>query len=874
MPRLVERDAQLAALERARAAGGRLVLVGGEAGAGKTALLRAFAGAAGGRILAGACERLVTPAPLGPFVDVAAQAGGGLEDAVAAGADPRRVALRILGELAAPVVLVLEDLHWADEATLDVLRVLGRRVADTPSLVVATHRDDEALHPHPLRRLLGELGTLAHVERLAVAPLSPSAVARLAAGTGADAPAVHAVTGGNAFFVSELLAAGAGAAALPATVRDAVLARVAPLGPGARALVEVVALVPGRTELWLLDAAVPEAAAHADEAVAAGVLTAAHPDAIAFRHELARRAVEDTVGPRRRRDLHAALLRALEGRPGVDSSRLAHHADGAGDAAAVVRHGRAAAERGSATGAHREAAAQYARVLRHAHAQALDPGERAGLLAAHAVEAQATGSYAEAADALAEAAALRRAGGDDVRAAEHLAALTVPSVLLGRNRAADEAIGAALELLRPRPPSAALARAHAFQAYLQMIRRDNADAAESARRAVALARRFDDPDTLAFGLNMLGTAQMMAGDLGPGIAGLEASLEVARAHGLDHRIALVHWMLGSGLAEMHELDRGEAELRAHIAFADDRGLDAGYTRAWLALVHVLRGRWAEGAALASAVRAAHAGGTTRITADVVLGRVRARRGDPGATEVLDEALRLARPGGHLQRLAHVHAARAEAAWLAGDPERAAAEARAVLPLAVEKRHLWFAGELAWWQRVAGASGAAPAWVAEPYRLQLDGRPAEAAAAWAALGFPYEAARARAASEDPADVAAALAAFEALGAAPAARLARGRLRALGAPVPRGPRPATRANPAALTAREVEVLRLVAAGLRNGDVAERLVVSRRTVDHHVSAILRKLGAATRGEAAAAAGRLGLLGDAPKMGKVTDGTGGAPP
>jgi DNA-binding CsgD family transcriptional regulator len=275
-------------------------------------------------------------------------------------------------------------------------------------------------------------------------------------------------------------------------------------------------------------------------------------------------------------------------------------------------------------------------------------------------------------------------------------------------------------------------------------------------------------------------------------------------------------------------------------------------------VLVYLGRWDEGAAVAREVLA-HSGTTiSTITALVALGRLRARRGDPAAAAALDDALALAQPGGHLQRLGHVHAARAEAAWLAGDDERTLAEALAVYPLALEKRHLWFAGELAYWQWKAGALDDAPGWIAEPYRLQLAGDAHGAAEAWRARGCPYEAARALAEADDEAALLEALVELEALGAVPAARQVRERLRSLGAAIPRGPRPATRENPAALTGRELEVLRLLAEGLRNADVAKRLVLSPRTVDHHVSAILRKLGARTRGEAAAAALRLGLLED----------------
>jgi DNA-binding CsgD family transcriptional regulator len=318
-------------------------------------------------------------------------------------------------------------------------------------------------------------------------------------------------------------------------------------------------------------------------------------------------------------------------------------------------------------------------------------------------------------------------------------------------------------------------------------------------------------------------------------------------------------MLASGLGEMYELERSERWAHEYLAYAAERDLDLFYIRSWLAAVHVYCGRWDEGATLAQDVLAGDASTISRITALVVLGRVRARRGDPGAGDTLDEALELAQPGSHLQRLGHIRAARAEAAWLLGEEAAAVGEARAAYDLALEKRHLWFAGELAYWQWKAGALERAPDWIAEPYRQQLAGDPRGAAEEWRAHGCVYEAARALAESGDESELREALDAFESLRARPAAGAVRRSLRAVGVhAVPRGPRATTRANPAGLTAREVEVLRLVADGLRNAEIAERLFLSRRTVDHHVSAILRKLGAATRVEAVAEASRLALLED----------------
>jgi DNA-binding CsgD family transcriptional regulator len=850
MSDLLERDELLAALASSLDEGGRLVFVGGEAGIGKTTLVRAFAERVDCPVLQGSCESLATPSPFGPFADIAATTGGALTGLLEGSADPRTVALALLDELARSTLVVLEDVHWADEATLDALRVLGRRIDQTRGMVIATFRDDEVGGDHPLRVVLGQLASARGVSRLTVPRLSVDAVRELAESSGADGDAIHALTGGNPFYVTEVLAVGS--IVLPETVRDAVLARVAPLGADARPLLDVVALVPGGAELWLLEAVAPESMGHLDACMAAGVLSE-DSLTVGFRHELARLVLESSVSAARRRRLHAALLESLEIN-GARASRLAHHAEHAGDAAAVLEHAPAAAREASAAKAHREAAQQYARALRFASDQ--DARIRAELLGAYALEQQLTGLSAEAAGAWREAAALYRSLGDRLGEGISLAWLTRACVPIGDNAAAEEASQAAIEVLGSLGPSPELARAYAAQAYMRMLNRDNADGVTWGTRAAELAEQLDDIDTLAYALNMIGISHVMAGEIDTGVDRLLESLRIASENGLWLWVGPALSMLGSGLGEMYELPRSEQYLREHLVWADEHDLWPYYSLSWLALVQAYTGRWDEATVTASDVLSKADDAISRISALVALGRIRARRGDPGAMDVLDEALELSRPGGHLQRLGHVHAARAEAMWIIGDVERSADEARAAYELALEKRHLWFAGELAYWQHRAGVLDRWPDWVAEPWRLQLAGSLEAAADAWRARGCPYEAARALAELDDEVPLRAALAELERLGAGPLGRVVRGGLRALGASVPRGPRQTTRANPAELTTRELDVLRLVSAGRRNAEIAEELVVSRRTVDHHVSAILRKLAVRSRGEAALAARERGLL------------------
>jgi DNA-binding CsgD family transcriptional regulator len=733
--------------------------------------------------------------------------------------------------------------HWADQASLDVLRLLGRRIDSTSALVLATYRDDEVEGAHPLRVVLGELTSAPGVSRLSVPRLSLEAVSELAEPHRADGDAIHRLTQGNAFYVTEILASGS--ETLPETVRDAVLARTAQLEPPARRLLEVVAVVTARAELSLLEAVAPDELEQLDACLASGVLRA-DGDGVSFRHELARLAVESAAAPNRRRVLHAAILRALEGTGQL--SRLAHHAEEAGDSAAVLEHAPEAARRAAASSAHREAAAQYARALRHA--DKLPPAERASLLSAYGQEAQLIGSNEASTQARLEAIEHYRALGDTLREGDLWARLPTTYVGAGRNDQAEAASLRSIELLESLPAGAELTNAYCAQASLRMLNRDNADGVVWGQRALAAAERLGDDEGTSYALNMIGTSHVMAGQIELGVEYLLRSLEMARVHGHELRISSALGMLGSGLGEMYELERAQRYLEEQIAFGEQRDLFVTYSQSWLACVHLYRGRWDDVAPLAR-IAVASMNLISKITGLIALGRVRARRGDPGVWSALDEALALAQPGGHLQRLGHVHAARAEAAWLAGDRERSVDEARAVYPLALEKRHIWFAGELAYWQWRAGALDEVPEWIAEPFRLQIAGEPRAAAEAWRARGCPYEAARALAEVDDDEAVLEALAEFDRLGAEPAAAAVRRRLGI------RGPRAATRENPAGLTARELDVLRLVAKGKRNAEVAAELVLSTRTVDHHMAAILRKLQVRTRGQAVTVAAELGALG-----------------
>lgn len=869
---LLEREQLLRLLteyaDEARTGTGRLVLVAGEAGVGKTALVDAAETRIPGHWLRTACDGLFTPRPLGPLFDLANLVGGELLTLVGEAAPREGLFAHALRALTDPgkrlTTLVIEDVHWAGEATLDLVRFIGRRLPSLPVMVVLTFRDDQLSGDSPLRVCVGDLASFSPTRRLSVPPLTEAAVAQLAADTGLaaetklDPAEVHHLTGGNAFLVAEVLQVGTlDHRALPSSIRDAVLARTARLDPRTRPVLEVSALLGRVVEPALLTdvLAQPDLVdAGLDDLVAAGFLLT-EGDTLRHRHELTRLAIEGEIPPHRRAALHAAIVEALLRRSVPDHARVAHHADAAGNSPVALEHAPIAARRASALAAHREAAAEYRCALRHA--DGASDVLRANQLHELTVELTLIDEWPEAERAHRQALEVwrpRRHPTTRRRAVAHR-----PAAGVGRRgrRVAHQAV----QLLEPLGSSRELAWAWTTAAGAAMQTSAHAEALEACRRALALAELLDLPAVRSSVLNTEACVRASLGE--PDWAGrLELALAVAVDSGDAMQAARAYTNLVGNHAGRCEFATVERWYVEGLAFCDDHdiGTYGNCIRGYRALSLVPQGRWDEALVVAADILRSSRSAANRAEALLATAAVLVRRGSPRAATTVRQLHDEASRSGSAYWVVLADLVRAESHWLAGDLDAArhavpALSAESVLSDAWERAHL-----RAWWARITGQPTEAPGDAPTPYALMFSGEIDGAVATWDRLGCPYDAALTLLdAGSQPAPGAEqslrdALTRLEGLGGSATAPPARTRMRDRGM---RGiPRAATRAHPLGLTPREHDVLELLAEGHTNTAISERLFISPKTVDHHVSAVLAKLGVTSRGAAAAEAQRSGAL------------------
>lgn len=848
---ILEREGELGLLtgllDRLDEGGGRVVLVRGEAGIGKSALVRAFLeSASSAHSHIGFCDDLQTPQPFGPLWDVA-RGEPALHQALKE-SDRQAVFEALLDLLSVslrPVVLVIEDTQWSDEATLDAIKYVGRRIARTKGLLILTYRVGEVDVDHPLRTVIGDLPPQS-VTRIELGGLSRSAVSEIISGSGLDPDRVLDMTHGNPFLVTEMASAGAGE--VPGSVRDSVMARVGKLSVPARDMLRILSVIPERLprdELRFVAGGSDDRLAECERL---GLLEVGS-DSVSFRHELIRRAVESLLTIGESVAIHRTLLDQLPA--GVDSARLVHHARCAKDVARLIEHAPQAARAAFEVGSNREASAHF-RAL-EPYLDHVDAPERASILSEWARVEHYLGNV-ESIEILDRAIGLYRELGSDTSLAGALVSSVELHRTYGRFDSANVNVSEAIEILERGEPSAELADAMAARAWHEIHRGEIQRADADADLAIAIAETTGAELAMLAALAVKGTLVYVRGE--PGGLSFMAELR-QRAQRGGHRLEEVWALLriANVALEIRDLPRAsDFSMQArNTAIRYELPILESHAVAVYADVRFWSGAWAEAEDLATEVIGRHS--TTDVDLAALIGAIRTRTGRGGGGEFLARAWALATESGEIDYLLSAASALAERMWIEArvDPELLD-RFTDLVQRGIDYEYPWPAGVLAHWLWRLRRLQEVPDGLPAPYRDLFAGRIDAAAAFWESRKVPYE----RALALTCGDVSQRLHSvelLESLGASAVASRVRRGLRADGVSVPRGRGRATRTHRAGLTARQAEVLGLLDEGLANSEIADRLFVSPRTVENHVSAVLAKLDAGSRSEAVQKARAQGL-------------------
>jgi DNA-binding SARP family transcriptional activator/tetratricopeptide (TPR) repeat protein len=753
---LVERDVQLqelltavgSAVEEGR---GIVVLISGEAGSGKSALVRGFLDLLSPDItvVVGGCDDLLAPRSLGPFRDMAEKHA---ELASALSSDRLDEALPgLLHVFAAhPSAVVVEDVHWADDATLDAIRYLARRVPGIPGALLLTFRETGVDAGHPLRQLLGSLAG-STVRRMTLPPLSVAAIRGLGAASEREAAEIHRVTQGNPFFVTEVLASGG--IGVPATVRDAVLARLGRLPLPVRTLLERLSVIPSRAERWLAETLTDGHPGVLLAAERSGMVIGGDAS-VSFRHELARQAIESSLTAGERLQANRVVVDALLGHSGVESSRLVHHAERSGQIDVILEHGPSAAREAARLGAHRQATEVLRVVLDHR--DRLNPRDVADLLTQRAYALQVVNQYEAALECAEAGVGAAEGAGDAVMLADALLVLA-RVVLVARGplrarRAAQRAVDileSAGDEARLAVALSELARAHSNLVTVSIVVDPSERAETLAERALDIAQRIGRKNIEALAWGYLGDARLERGDA-RGEEDLRRAISVA---GSATRVVMQvrsYENAAHGAYRSGRLEDAEKYVAAGLRASADWEFFAGQYRLRLtaASVHASRGEWDRAIAdFRVLLNSPGEPGVMAALARSILARLLARRGDSEAGDVLAVALadRAAEDDSFVAGPLAV--AQVELGWLDGSLGALTEDAQRALDLAQAAGHTSMHAELCAYLRRAGIEVPGPVNVPGPWAPTLAGRWKEAATAWAALGERYEQAVVLATADD-------------------------------------------------------------------------------------------------------------------------------
>lgn len=860
---LVERDAFMALLHKGfnhvKQGEGHCILLSGEAGIGKSSLVRAFCEEMQDTctILQGLCDALYTPRPLAPLYDIAPQISSNLlqynsNDRAALFAD----FLSHVNAVTGCTIMVFEDMHWADEATLDFIKFFARRITRTRCLFILTYRDDEVHAHHALKSLPGQLPS-ALFTRIPLAPLSKPAVEQMAKEKGYNGGDVYSITGGNPFYVTEILAGYS--PGVPDNIKDAVIAVYSRQPAATQQAWDILSIAPAGLGVEYLAAMLPGYESAISQSLEAKILLV-KDGRLQYKHELYRRAIEANLTPLARITLNKKMLSlflpvfAENG----EVQRIIHHAKNAGDNALVIQYAPIAAQQAAAVGAHAEACMLYATAIDYYKGD--DNKLLARLYAAYAYECYLTNKIKEAIDYQEKVLDIFNEQEDNIKAGDCMRFLSRLNWYNGNKHKADEWGSRAIEALANQPACAEKAMALSNMAQLKMLADEPGACIFWGEQAIAMAEELDNKEILSHALNNVGTVLFESeGQSEKGYQMLRQSLDIALQNSYHEHAARAYTNFGSRAIKAKDYVFGLTILDEGINYCEERDLDSwsAYMLQCKAKLFLDTGRWDEAYAIASQLmQKQHMAAIVKIGALAIMASINLRRGSSEVLTLLATAKTLAFAAMELQRIIPVMAALLEYEWLTGKQVIEEADIDTTIQMAEHSGNSNETSELAYWLYKAKKQAITIEALHEGYDTRNREANVKAAALWQKLHCPYQ--QALCLFETGEDgKRQALAIMQKLGAdAIYQKLKQGMREAGIKSIPRGERKTTKANPASLTEREVDVLKLLKRGMQDKEIASTLFISPKTVGHHISSILFKLEVNSRVKAVQEAEKIGVV------------------
>ncbi len=861
---LIEREGLLASLQQyfedISDGEGHCVFIGGEAGIGKTALVKAFCKKQSDEcsIYQGACDALFTPRPLAPLYDILWQVNKERWPTSPSSEERSALFADFFQELSAKkgkLLIVFEDIHWADEGTLDFIRFFARRIYQLRCLFILTYRDNEIHSRHPLRNVLGQLPPDSFT-KLVVTPLSKQAVVEMATQKGYSGEDVYSISGGNPFYVNEILASYS--PGVPDNIKDSILSVYERQKEGTKNAWQIWSVMPEGLEVDRV-AKIKSALGKAIDHCFAISVILVQSGKVVFKHELYRRTIEESLTPFKRMELNKMMLElfldSFEEKGEIE--RILHYAKNANEKKLVVKYAPEAAQKAALIGAHMEASKLYLTAI--AYFEGNDTNQLAKFYKAYAYECYLSNQIQEAITFTEKVLNNSKENSDIEKTGDSLRFLSRLWWFDGNRKNAENFGWQAIEALKNQPASFTKAMAFSNMSQLKMLSDEPAECMLWGEKAIAMAKELGDEEILCHALNNVGSVQMFVhSSEQKGIAMLQQSLEIALRNYYHEHAARAYINLASGLVKLKNYAFADKTLQAGIHYCEERDLNSwsNYMLSWKARLNFETGDWTQAWRIAdNLLKNENQPAIIKITALIVLAKIMMRRGEDSLT-LLKEVKTMCFQTMELQRVIPSMVALLEYEWLTGKTIIENTDIEQTILLMQHAGFDFEKNEFVFWMKKAGRHFVAGKEVAEAFDISSTAKALKAAGFWKKSGCAYEQALALFEGKDD-DKRKAMGLIQDLGAIAVYEKMKQEMRHLGIKnIPRGIRNSTRSNAAFLTGREMEILQLLKEELHNKEIAAQLYISAKTVDHHVSNILFKLDADSRSKAVTKAESMGIL------------------